>query len=77
MRKRIYLTQVNAPRSAEETYEEFSEPYDYPDQEDSIGTETEQAVPSGAFSSPARTITLVFSVLLLLVVGATGCIDLC
>ncbi len=76
MRRRIYLTQGNALHNADndvDASEEFDDFYDYPNQEGAIEVEVEgeQAGPSGAFSSPARAVTLVFSMLLLLVVGAT------
>lgn len=71
MSKRIYLTQGNNLYNTEETSEEFDDFYDYSDQEDAMEAGSEQAGPSGAFSSPARAVTMVFSALLLLVVGAT------
>lgn len=69
MRKRIYLTEdtldYEVEEAPEDTYfEEYSGQETYYDAED-------EKPPQGIFSTPARALTLLFSLLLLLVVAAT------
>ena len=77
MRRRVYLTQVDVATNADNAYntdevaEEFDHFYDYPNRADVIEGQRGQVAPDSVFSTPGRASTLVFSVLLLLVVGAT------
>ena len=73
MRRRVYLTEDNVATDAdntEDSSEEFDDFGEYPGAIDHPEAGRQQAEQSGAFSTPARALTLVFSTLLLLVVGA-------
>jgi len=73
MRRRVYLTQDNVTTDEDksnDSSEEFDAFNEYPGEAVLVEARHRQAEPDGVFSTPARALTLVFSTLLLLVVGA-------